>query len=193
MKHQWLAYLIVAFLSIGAGVAIAGLPDSVPENATIVPPTTTTTIAPTTTVASPTTTPTATVASSTTTPATTGKAGTSTTTSPSTPSDSTSPTALADRDTLAVAVANGSGRDGVAQRTAVELEDLGYVDVAATSGVEVVPTTIVYYTVGKQADAERLAADLGLARASTGPIDLAPDVQELGLVHLLVYAGVDRT
>ena len=41
MKHQWMAYVIVALLSIGAGVAIAGLPDNVPVDATIIPPTTT--------------------------------------------------------------------------------------------------------------------------------------------------------
>jgi hypothetical protein len=40
MKHQWLAYVIVAVLSIGAAVAIAGLPDSVPESETIIPPST---------------------------------------------------------------------------------------------------------------------------------------------------------
>ena len=41
MKHQWLAYVIVGLLSIGAGVAIAGLPNNVPVDATIIPSTTT--------------------------------------------------------------------------------------------------------------------------------------------------------
>ena len=41
MKHQWLAYVIVALLSIGAGVAIAGLPDNVSVDATVIPTTTT--------------------------------------------------------------------------------------------------------------------------------------------------------
>mgnify|MGYP000473530143 CR=1 FL=1 len=36
MKHQWMAYAIVALLAIGAGVAIAGLPDNVPVGDTIV-------------------------------------------------------------------------------------------------------------------------------------------------------------
>ena len=59
MKHQWLAYAVVAILSIGAGVAIAGLPDSVPESETIIPPSTTVRPEPTvpsTTVPAPTTT-----------------------------------------------------------------------------------------------------------------------------------------
>jgi hypothetical protein len=43
MKHPWIAYVIVALLSIGAGVAIAGLPTDVPNDPTIIPPTTTTT------------------------------------------------------------------------------------------------------------------------------------------------------
>ena len=41
MKHPWLAYVIVGVLSIGAGVAVAGLPNNVPVEATLVPPTTT--------------------------------------------------------------------------------------------------------------------------------------------------------
>ena len=41
MKHQWMAYVIVALLSIGAGVAIAGLPNNVSVDATIVAPSTT--------------------------------------------------------------------------------------------------------------------------------------------------------
>ena len=41
MKHQWLACLVVGVLSLGAGVAIAGLPNNVPVDASIIPPTTT--------------------------------------------------------------------------------------------------------------------------------------------------------
>ena len=39
MKHQWLAYVIVALVSVAAGVAIGGLPDNAPANATITPTT----------------------------------------------------------------------------------------------------------------------------------------------------------
>ena len=83
MKHQWLAYVIVGLLSIGAGVAIAGLPNNVPVDATIVPPTTTEAPAPTvpTTTTPDTTTP-ETTEPETTVPTTT----TPDTTQPATPS-----------------------------------------------------------------------------------------------------------
>jgi hypothetical protein len=41
MKHPWLGYIIVALLSIGAALAIAGPPNNVPVDTTIIPPTTT--------------------------------------------------------------------------------------------------------------------------------------------------------
>ena len=46
MKHPWLGYVIVVLLSIAAGVAIAGPPNNVPVDSTIIPPTTTESPAP---------------------------------------------------------------------------------------------------------------------------------------------------
>ncbi len=79
MKHQWLAYVIVGLLSIGAGVAIAGLPNNVPVDATIIPPTTTE--AAESTVAT-TTTPETTMPPTTSAPTTTSTTTVSTTTEP---------------------------------------------------------------------------------------------------------------
>jgi hypothetical protein len=65
MSHQWWGYLVVALLSIGAGVAIAGGPNNVPVAPTIVAPNTT--VAPVETV------PETTVPRETTAPSTTGQ------------------------------------------------------------------------------------------------------------------------
>ena len=188
MKHQWLAYVIVAFLSIGAGIAIAGLPNDVPVDATIVVPATTevpeTTIATTTTTltAVPETTATTTVVPTTEAPATTSPESTTTTT--------TIP--LPDRDGVVSAAANGAGAQGAAGRVADQLEALGYVDVDRLDGTEIVDFTIIYYLDGFEEAAARMAADLDLLPEFIAPIDEMPDVLELPLVQLVAYVGIDR-
>ncbi len=191
MKHQWVAYVIVAILSIGAGVAIAGLPDSVPQSETIIPPTTTE--APLPTVPT-TTTPavTTTEAPADTEPDNTEPDDTTTTTEDDADDTTTTIEALEPRADVVVAVANGSGRAGVAVATADELVGLGYAEVAALTGNEVVDQTIVYFVEGNVGLAERLAADLGLAPGAVALIDGAPAVPELGIVQLLVYVGTDQ-
>ena len=182
MKHQWLAYVIVAFLSVGAGVAIAGLPNDVPVDATIVVPTTTevpeTTIATTTTVAVDTTT----TAPTTVAPTTTEPDETTTTT--------TIP--LPDRDEVVSATANGSGAQGAAGRVADELEALGYVDVDRLDGTEVVEFTTIYYVDGFEGAAARMAAELDLLPEFIAPIDEMPEVPDVPLLQLVAYVGTDR-
>ncbi len=184
MKHQWLAYVIVAVLSIGAGVAIAGLPDSVPQSETIIPPTTTE--APEPTVPSTTTAPAVTTTSQ---PETTTTSTTGTTT---TAGSTTTTIALPDRSEVVVAVANGSGGDGVAQRIATEIEGLGYTGVQAVTGNDPVDTTIVYFADANDDAALRLASDLGLPPEAIAPIATAPGTSGVGIVQLLVYVGADR-
>ncbi len=182
MKHQWLAYLIVIVLSIGAGVAVAGLPSSESVDPTIVPPSTTDaptpTLAPVTTVETPATTEasTTTVADSTTTTSTT------TTTVP-----------LPDRSELGVVVANGAEIGGLATSTADRLTGIGYVDVQPTDGLVIVDTTIVYYADGFEPSAVRLAEDLELDPENVAPIDEAPEISGdfTATADLLVYIGTD--
>jgi hypothetical protein len=206
MKHQWVAYVIVAILSIGAGVAIAGLPDSVPQSETIIPPTTTTE-APAPTIATTTTSVTTTTeAPVDTEPADTDPDDTepddtepddtepddATTTTDEPDETTTTIEAIEPRSAVAVAVANGSGRNGVAGATADELIGLGYTEVAALTGNDVVDRTIVFFADGNDGVAERMAADLGLAPDAIALITGAPVVQDLGIVQLLVYIGTDR-
>ena len=161
MKHQWLAYVIVAFLSIGAGVAIAGMPNNVPVDATIIPPTTTdapTPTAPETTV--PTTTEPETTEPETTETTETTEPDVSDTTEPDT-TDSV-PAELPDRNEIIVGAANGAGIAGAAARAVARLVDLGYVDVTPLDGTEVVELTTIYYADGYEAAAARMAEDLDL-------------------------------
>jgi hypothetical protein len=192
MKHQWLAYVIVALLSIAAGVAIAGLPNDVPVSATIVVPATTevpeTTVATTTTTVLPETTVATTAPPTTEAPATT--------VAPSTtvlePTTTTVSLPLPDRDEVVSATANGAGAQGAASRVADQLEGLGYVDVGRFDGTEIVEFTIVYYSPGMEEAAERMAADLELLPQFIAPIAEAPEVVNPPLVQLLVYVGTDR-
>lgn len=181
MKHQWMAYVIVGLLSIGAGVAIAGLPNNVPVEATIVPPTTTE--APTPTA------PTATLAP-TTTPQPTDTAGTTGTTVKST---TTTIAALPDRADLIVGAANGAGIAGTAARGVATLTALGYANVKALDGSGVAPLTKIYYADGFEGVASRMAADLGLQADFIAPLADAPAVTNLPVdIQLLAYIGTDR-
>jgi hypothetical protein len=185
MKHQWLAYLVVALLSIGAGVAIAGLPDNTPVDATIIPPTTTSSTTTTTEAPAPTTT-----VASTTVPDTTE------TSEPETSAPETTdsvPAELPERSELAVVAANGANVAGAALRMATQLEELGYVDVLPLNGSDIVEFSVVYYADGFEEAALRLADDLGLLAEFVAPLDDAPAVADLpDDTELLVYVGRDR-
>ena len=190
MKHQWMAYVIVALLSIGAGVAIAGLPNNVPVNATIVPPTTTerpTPTAPTTEVPETTAAPTTTDEQKTTKPGTTEPE----TTEPGT-TDSVA-LGISERGELTVVVANGAGIAGTAARNVVRLTELGYTDVTSSDGVETFEFTTIYYADGFEAVALRMANDLQLLPEFVAPLTDAPKVPSLPAdLQLLAYIGVDR-
>ena len=188
MKHQWLAYVIVALLSIGAGVAIAGLPDNVPVDATIIPPTTTEAPEPTlpeTTV--PTTTVPETTVPDTTEPETTEPETTEPETTDSVPAE------LPERSELNVASANGANVAGAALRVATQLEEIGYVEVLPLNGSDIVEFTIVYYADGFEDAALRLAEDLDLLPDFVAPIEDAPNIADLPAdVELVAYIGRDR-
>ena len=203
MRHQWLAYVIVAVISIGAGVAIAGLPDNAPANATITP-TTTAGATDTTTAdtvppetAAPTTVADTTVPETTqpetTTPATTAPETTVPTTTEPPPGTSV-PADLPDRSELFVVAANGSNVAGAAARMATTLEEIGYVDVQLRNGTTFSEFTAVYYAEGFEDAALRLADDLDVVPELVGSIEDAPNVTDLpDDFELLVYIGLDRS
>ena len=190
MKHQWLAYVVVGVLSIGAGVAIAGLPNNVPVDATIIPPTTTE--APEPATATTTTVP-ATTVPATTTPDTTDPdtADLAAATDPDT-ADSV-PAELGERSTIVVAAVNGANVVGIALREAIELDDLGYVDVLPLNGTDIEEVTTVFFAAGFEEAALRMADDFDLPPESVAPIEVSPSVPGLSAdIELLVYIGRDR-
>lgn len=207
MKNQWMAYAIVALSAIGAGVAIAGLPNNSPVEATIVAPTNgevpDTSVAPTTTEptqtteaasgttdAPETTEPTETTEAA----STTTEALSDTTDAPVTTQARGSVTAdLPERSEIAVGVANGAQIAGAAARNVGRLTGLGYVDVIGFDGTEIVEFTTVYFADGFEEVADRLALDLGLLPIFVAPLADAPSVDNLADdVELLAYIGIDR-
>jgi hypothetical protein len=193
VKHQSIAYVVVAVLSIGAGVAIAGLPNNAPGEATITAPTTAaeteTTLAPVSTVASTTT-----DVQATTRPVTeTTEPPQTTTASVSTEIQDPVAEVLADRSEIVVVVANGAGIAGAAARNVVRLTDLGHLDITSSDGTEIVEFTTIYFADGFEDAALRLAEDLELLPFFVAPLEVAPTVSGLpDDVELLAYIGTDR-
>lgn len=89
-----------------------------------------------------------------------------------------------------VLVANGSGVDGAAGGTTDALEALGYVT-GTPDNAERVPTTVVYYTTGFEAEAQALAAAIGASPESVTPMPAVAPVDDLQLANVLVHLGPD--
>lgn len=70
---------------------------------------------------------------------------------------------------VAVVVANGSGRAGVATSVVDELRTRGYTDVVAADAREPRASTEVYFTSGFDREAHALAATIGLDRSLVLP------------------------
>jgi cytoskeletal protein RodZ len=204
MKNQWMAHVIVALLAVGAGVAIAGLPNNVPVDATITAPTTepTGTTADTTASTPP---PTTEAASTTQAPVTTDvpetTAPSDTTVPPTSEPDvtepdvtePTEPDAVPDRADIVVAVANGNGVAGSAARNVAFLDELGYEILTQHDGTEVADFTVIYFAPGSEAAAARMAQEYDLLPVFIAPLADAPAVFDLpAATELLAYIGADR-
>ena len=185
MKHQWLAYVIVGLLSIGAGVAIAGPPDNVPVDATIIP--TTTTEAPEVTVP-------ATTVAPTTVPLTTGRDDPTVAEPPSRDHRArrfARRTARPWRPGRGCRQRRQRGRRG--PRAWPTNSTLGYVDVLPLNGSDIVEFTVIDYSDGFEEAALRLADDLAVLPEFVAPLDEAPAVDDLSEnIELVVYIGRDR-
>jgi len=89
-----------------------------------------------------------------------------------------------------VLVANGSGTNGAAGGTTDALEALGYVTATPTNA-ERVPSTIVYFTEGYEAEARSLAEAIGAPDAGVTPMPAVAPVDDLQLANVLVVIGPD--
>ena len=149
-----LLVVVVAVISLLAGVAVTGLPTSVPDDVVSSEISVTSAKSTTTTTA-----PRA---------PTTIKAGSS----PPNPSD-TAATVLAPITSLRVIVASAGSAAGAAGRIAGELRTLGYTNVSATDARTARADTVVAFAPGFGGDATRLAGQLGLSMQQVAPSDAA--------------------
>jgi hypothetical protein len=108
------------------------------------------------------------------------------------PDVTTTTTTEAPRDPaeVKVLVANGSGVNGAAGGATDALEALGYVT-GTPANAERVPSTVVYFTTGFQAEAEALAAAIGASPDSVTPMPAVAPVDDLQLANVLVHLGPD--
>lgn len=182
-----------ALLALVAGIGVAGLPQSVPNDISASeiqpPPSSTTTTVPATAAR------TTDDASETTeseeednelTEPSTSLRGTSTTL-PATTSTLAAPRAPSE---VRVVVANGGGADGLATRVADQLRAEGYVDVLATNAAQRRNISVVFFASGFEREADELAALVGIADVQLQPTELISvdgDSSDLWLV-----LGVDR-
>jgi hypothetical protein len=195
MKTQVWVYIVVVVLSVGAGVAIAGVPNSVAQDPTIQVPVTIDSTDPASTEPAstePAATEPAVTEPGDTEPATTVADTTTTTTAaPITTESPTTTVPLPERSELDVAVANAANVGGAATRVSNALEDLGYVDVGSYDGRQIVDVTVIYAAEGFQGSADRLADEIGIGPGLVFPIDGAPDIERLEAASLIVYLGRD--
>ena len=204
MKSKLLVFVAVTVLSVLAAVAIAGIPSSsaaVDDVPTSTPSTEPTTIPP---AATDTTTTEVLDESAVTEPPPTDPepavttAGTDSVESGPIDSTDTDPSGSepvasrpVDRNSVDVLVANGAAVAGLAGETADSLVDFGYLRVRFTDGSEILESSAVYATPGLEAEAERLAIDVGIDPSQVFPMSLSPELTELFETDLLVYLGVD--
>ena len=190
MKTQIWVYIAVAVLSIGAGVAIAGTPNTVRRDPTIQVPATTVPVPVTLPVV---TEPDVTVAPepplSTDAPATT--LPTTTTVAPESTTTTTAAITIVPRGEVTVAVANGAAKAGIARSIADGLQGMGYVDVQTADGREIVDISVIYVGPFRQLEGERLAADLGIDPTLVFPIDSAPPMDGYENEQIVAYIGRD--
>ena len=108
-------------------------------------------------------------------------------------SSSTTTTTAAPRPPaeVKVLIANGSDVDGAAGAQTDALEALGYVTADPTNTSTKVPATVVYFTVGYQAEAEALAEAIGAAPTEVKPLPTPAPVDDLQLSNVLVIVGPD--
>ena len=90
-----------------------------------------------------------------------------------------------------VKVANGSGEAGAAGRTTDALKADGYVTGTPADAPDRVPSTIVYWTEGFEAEAAQVAESLGVGETGLQMMPTPAPVGELEESNILVVVGPD--
>ncbi len=185
MKNPWLVYVTVAVISALAGIAIAGLPNTVGTDATIiVPEVTTSTTTTSTSEPDPEPAPTTIEAE---------RAQTTTTTEAAETTTTTEPESEIDRAIIEVVAVNGASIGGLATRIRDELRDLGFERASSADGTEIVDETVVYFAPGFEAEAVEVAEALNLELRDVKPIEDAPSFDLDDDDQVAVYLGRDNS
>jgi hypothetical protein len=111
---------------------------------------------------------------------------------------STTPTSVAqphDPAAVKVLVLNGSGKSGIAKAGADQLKAANYttLDPANAATSKAIATSVVYFTPGYDADAQQIAAKLGLSPSAVQPLP-SPPPPEIGDprdANIVVLIGTD--
>lgn len=132
-----------------------------------------------------------------TTPTSGGSTGSTSSGPSSTIGTASSTTTVAGKDpaSITVRVANGSPTAGVAGKFTEELSGKGFTTVDAANGSNRnTATTVVYYTGDAKADAEQVAAALGVPATAVAAMPNPPPTEDGGLngATVLVVIGVDK-
>ena len=205
--RNWMVYGALLIGSALVGFLVGGGPDAIrssPVPAVLPPPASTTpssTTEPTATTEAPTTvgstappddsTTSTSIATSTTIPPETTSSSPTTTTIPPT-STTAAPVELRPREDLSVAVANGVGTPGVAGIGGQALLEVGY-DEPATRDAVATGTSQVYFAVGFEGEAARLALDVDLDASAIAPVAQIPELLGSGPAgfDLILVLGAD--
>lgn len=206
MKHSLIALVATGLIAAAAGVAVAGLPSDPPGiglRITELPATTSTSA-----VASPETSTTTTLAAADSDSSTVLTTEAAEPAEPSIPaSDSVNEAAVTTtittvsaepteavllvRDQLVVVTVNAGARAGIAGETADVLRPIGYPSAVPFDAIESSETSNVHYREGLEAEAVRLAEDLGWSKGDIAPASEAPAYETALPVDLAVVLGRD--
>jgi hypothetical protein len=100
-----------------------------------------------------------------------------------------------DPATVKVLVLNGSGKSGIAKAGADQLKAANYttLDPANSANGAVIATSVVYFQPGFDADAQQIAAKLGLAPTAAQPLPAPapPEVGDPKDANVVVVIGTD--
>lgn len=151
--------VVTAAMALLGGIAVAGLPEE-PSTVRLTEPVAPSSTAPAS--SDPTADPIVT--------AETPMATDPSTVPASTPSTLATDSAPPDRSAVSIIVANAARVDGAALAVSATLLELGYRFVVAADALEPRDTTVVLYSPGNLATAERLATDLGLDADIIAPL-----------------------
>lgn len=195
MKTPTWVYVVIVILSAGAGLAIAGIPDTSPREPTIIPPATTEAPDPLESLADAAEAPGVgddaddDAGAEADAGAGDAEAAETTTTVETTTTTTTVP--LPERGEVEITVANGADIGGVATGTSDRLAELGYTNTLARDGTDIVGQTLVYVPDDLLEFAERLADDLGLPGGRVQDIARAPEVESSIDPVVILYLGSD--